>query len=108
MSLKTNSEYIKTLTIFSRCHLSVKRGLPPAYGKTGLPSIEDAIDSYTINAAQSLGIDDFTGSIEIGKAADFVVLSQDISHSSIQDITQTEVWMTLVNGRIVFDINQQY
>ncbi|NOH71672.1 amidohydrolase [Vibrio pectenicida] len=77
-------------------------------GKTGLPSIEDAIDSYTINAAQSLGIDDFTGSIEIGKAADFVVLSQDISHSSIQDITQTEVWMTLVNGRIVFDINQQY
>ena len=33
ISLKVNSEYIKTLTISSRCHLSVKRGLPPAYKK---------------------------------------------------------------------------
>lgn len=31
ISLKTNSEYIKTLTIFSRCQLSVKWGSPPAY-----------------------------------------------------------------------------
>nr|WP_252724354.1 amidohydrolase [Vibrio hepatarius] len=77
-------------------------------GKTGLPSIEDAIDSYTINAAKSLGIDDLTGSIDIGKAADFVVLSQDISHSSIQEIKQAQVWMTIVDGKVVFDFNQQH
>ena len=35
ISLKANSEYIKTLTVSSRCHLSVKRGLPPAYVSIG-------------------------------------------------------------------------
>ncbi len=29
-------------------------------GKTGLPSVEDAIDAYTINAAISLGLDDLS------------------------------------------------
>ncbi|CAM3763810.1 Imidazolonepropionase [Vibrio aquimaris] len=72
---------------------------------TGLPTVEDAIDSYTINAAKSLGISDLTGSIEVGKAADFVVLSHDITQSEIESIAQTEVWMTLVAGRIVFDID---
>lgn len=72
---------------------------------TGLPTVEDAIDSYTINAAKSLGISDLTGSIEVGKAADFVVLSHDITQSEIKSVAQTEVWMTLVAGRIVFDID---
>ena len=72
---------------------------------TGLPTVEDAIDSYTINAAKSLGISDLTGSIEVGKAADFVVLSHDITQGGIGNIAQTEVWMTLVAGRIVFDID---
>ncbi len=40
-------------------------------------AVEDALDAYTINGARYLGIDRETGSIEIGKSADFVVLDRD-------------------------------
>ncbi|USD35053.1 MULTISPECIES: amidohydrolase [Vibrio] len=75
-------------------------------GKTGLPSVEDAIDAYTINAAVSLGIDDVTGSIEVGKAADFAILSRDITKLSAEKIKQTDIWMTMLNGQIVYSIDE--
>ncbi|EEX32225.1 MULTISPECIES: amidohydrolase [Vibrio] len=75
-------------------------------GKTGLPSVEDAIDAYTINAATSLGLDDITGSIEVGKAADFAILSRDITQLSAEKIKKTDIWMTILNGQIVYDIDE--
>ncbi|QGM35988.1 amidohydrolase [Vibrio sp. THAF191d] len=75
-------------------------------GKTGLPSVEDAIDAYTINAATSLGLDDITGSIEVGKAADFAILSRDITQMSAEKIKKTDIWMTILNGQIVYDIDE--
>lgn len=75
-------------------------------GKTGLPSVEDAIDAYTISAATSLGLDDITGSIEVGKAADFAILSRDITQLSAEKIKKTDIWMTILNGQIVYDIDE--
>lgn len=75
-------------------------------GKTGMPSVEDAIDAYTINAATSLGLDDITGSIEVGKAADFAILSRDITQLSAEKIKKTDIWMTILNGQIVYDIDE--
>ncbi|ANW27102.1 urease [Vibrio coralliilyticus] len=75
-------------------------------GKTGLLSVEDAIDAYTINAATSLGLDDITGSIEVGKAADFAILSRDITQLSAEKIKKTDIWMTILNGQIVYDIDE--
>ncbi|ERB64568.1 amidohydrolase [Vibrio coralliilyticus OCN008] len=75
-------------------------------GKTGLPSVEDAIDAYTINAATSLGLDDITGSIEVGKAADFAILSRDITQLFAEKIKKTDIWMTILNGQIVYDIDE--
>jgi len=76
-------------------------------GKTGLPSVKDAIEAYTINAAASLGIDEVTGSIELGKSADFAVLSHDITQLSPEKIKATDIWMTILKGKIVFDLEQQ-
>ncbi|RTZ17870.1 amidohydrolase [Vibrio aquaticus] len=72
-------------------------------GNTGLPNASAALDAYTINAAKSLGIDDITGSIEVGKSADFAVLSQDITTLPPEAIKSTEVWMTIVRGEVVFE-----
>ncbi|MCY9853402.1 amidohydrolase [Vibrio mediterranei] len=72
-------------------------------GNTGLPNVEAAIDAYTINAAVSLGIEDITGSIEVGKSADFAILDQDITRLSPDDIADTEILMTVLQGDIVFD-----
>jgi imidazolonepropionase-like amidohydrolase len=48
-------------------------------GETGLPDSIAALEAYTINAAKSLGIEEITGSIDVGKSADFAVLSRDIT-----------------------------
>ncbi|MFB9216187.1 amidohydrolase [Vibrio sinaloensis] len=71
-------------------------------GETGLPSVAAAIDAYTINAAKSLGLQDLTGSIEVGKSADFAVLERNITHLSAEQIKQTQVWMTILAGEVVY------
>lgn len=75
-------------------------------GNTGLPNFEAAIDAYTINAATSLGIENVTGSIDVGKSADFAILEQDITRLSVDDIANTEILMTILQGDIVFDAEE--
>ncbi|MGF1728366.1 amidohydrolase [Photobacterium kasasachensis] len=72
-------------------------------GKTGMPNIDAAIDAYTINAAISLGLDDITGSIEVGKSADLVVLDRDITALDPESIADTKILMTVLQGKTVFD-----
>lgn len=72
-------------------------------GKTGLPSITAAIDAYTINAAYSLGIDKITGSIEVGKSADFAILDNDITQIPLDRISSSNVILTILQGEIVFE-----
>ncbi|WP_192890288.1 amidohydrolase [Vibrio bathopelagicus] len=74
-------------------------------GKTGLTDIYTAIDAYTINAASSLGIDDITGSIEVGKSADFAILDRDITTLSARGIAKTQVLMTVLRGDVVYTLN---
>lgn len=75
-------------------------------GKTGLPDVYAAIDAYTINAAESLGISDIAGSITVGKSADFAILAQDITELSPNDIAETEILMTVLQGKVVFDADE--
>ncbi|WP_064605016.1 amidohydrolase [Photobacterium sp. J15] len=72
-------------------------------GNTGLPGVEVAIDAYTINPAVSLGLDDITGSIEVGKSADLVVLDKDITKLKPEAIAKTNILMTMLQGEVVFD-----
>ncbi len=62
----------------------------------GLPE-KAALEAITINAARILGVDRWVGSIEKGKAADFIVCDGDILHY------KTMVQWSVVNGRIVYD-----
>lgn len=75
-------------------------------GKTGLPTITAAIDAYTINAAQSLGLENITGSIEVGKSADFAILEKDITAIRVNEIAKTRILMTMLQGETVYDSAQ--
>ncbi len=75
-------------------------------GSRGLPDIHTAIDAYTINAAKSLGISDITGSITVGKSADFAILEQDITRLPIDKIADTALLMTILQGKIVFEVEE--
>ncbi|WP_245300923.1 amidohydrolase [Vibrio echinoideorum] len=75
-------------------------------GKTGLTDIYTAIDAYTLNVAKSLGIEDITGSIEVGKSADFAILERDITTLSARQIAKTQILMTVLRGEIVYEDTQ--
>jgi predicted amidohydrolase YtcJ len=67
-------------------------------------SLEEVIPMLTINAATLLGLDAVTGSLEIGKSADLVVLNQNIFDLDVNDIaSSTCVEMTMLQGKVVYE-----
>ncbi len=66
-------------------------------------SIEDAIRLFTINGAYASFEENIKGSLEIGKLADLVVLSDDILACRPEDIKNLKVDMTMIDGEIVFE-----
>jgi predicted amidohydrolase YtcJ len=69
-------------------------------------SVEDAIKCYTLNAAYSSFEEKEKGSVEIGKLADFVVLSDDILTIDPVKIKDVVVEMTVFDGEIIYDKEQ--
>ena len=65
-------------------------------------SLEDAIKAYTLGAALAGRREKTEGSIEPGKLADMIVLSQDLFKIPPTEIVKTEVLLTLVGGKVVY------
>ncbi len=65
-------------------------------------SIEDAIKCYTINSAYASFEENIKGSIEIGKLADFIVLSDDILTIDPVKIKDAKVVMTIFDGKVIY------
>jgi predicted amidohydrolase YtcJ len=61
-----------------------------------------AVDAYTINAAFAMKQDTTTGSLEVGKRADLVILDRDIFTVDPDTIADTKVLATYLDGRIVY------
>ncbi len=66
-------------------------------------SREEAIRFYTANNAYLLFQEKETGSIEVGKVADLVVLDTDILKCPVDEIRNTRVLQTYVGGKLVFE-----
>jgi predicted amidohydrolase YtcJ len=63
---------------------------------------EEALASFTREAAYAAHSETLTGSIEAGKLADMLVLSKDIMRVPPRDILTTTVRMTIVGGETVY------
>ncbi len=66
-------------------------------------SVADAIKGYTINNAYAAFEEKEKGSIEPGKLADMVVLSDDILTIKPEKIQNVKVLMTIFDGKIVYE-----
>ena len=80
------------------------QGLPPGgYEPDQKMSRQEALRSYTIDAAFGAFEENIKGSIEPGKLADFTVFSKDIMAITEEDILSTKIDMTIVDGKILFE-----
>jgi predicted amidohydrolase YtcJ len=82
-------------------------GTPSEYrgrlGKDPGMSREAVLRAATINSAYELHQDDTTGSLEVGKFADFIVLDRDPLKVPAEDIANTHVLETVVGGVVVYE-----
>lgn len=63
----------------------------------------EVLRAITLNAAYELHQDDTTGSLEVGKFADFIVLDRNVFEIPAEEIARTRVLTTVVGGRVVYD-----
>lgn len=78
-------------------------GLPEGgYEPDQAMSRYEALRSFTIDGAFGEFEEDFKGSIEVGKAADFTVFDKDIMTIPEKEILDTKVAMTIVAGKVAY------
>ena len=64
--------------------------------------LETALRIFTINGAAAGKQEGRTGTIETGKSADFIVLDRNLFEIPAEDISDTQVLLTVVSGREVY------
>lgn len=65
-------------------------------------SVADAVEAYTLGAAFAGRREKTEGSLEIGKSADLIIVSQNIFQIDPHKIDQTKVLTTIVAGKVVY------
>lgn len=65
-------------------------------------SLKEALQAHTIHPAYQAHLEDITGSIEVGKSAELVVLDSDIESIPVEGIQDIQVLETVFMGKTVF------
>ncbi|WP_162300058.1 amidohydrolase [Kineobactrum sediminis] len=79
------------------------RGLfPGSFWPEQAISLADALRIMTLDGAKAMRLDHMTGSIEVGKSADMVVLDRNLFAMESQNISDIRVLSTLFAGKIVY------
>ena len=64
-------------------------------------SIHDTLRAYTATAARQLFLEDYVGTIDVGKRADIVAWDRDLYSIAVDDLKDVKAVLTLMNGRVV-------
>ncbi|HZG16272.1 MAG TPA: amidohydrolase [Candidatus Bathyarchaeia archaeon] len=66
-------------------------------------TLADALKAYTTGSAYGTFREHELGTLEAGKLADIVVLERNLFELPVEDIPDTKVQLTIVDGKIVYD-----
>ncbi|UCC32588.1 MAG: amidohydrolase [Phycisphaerales bacterium] len=76
-------------------------------GQMWLPShsltVDEALRAYTVSPPKAINRDERLGTIEVGKYADIVILSEDPLTIPKERLAEVRVAQTIVGGKVVFD-----
>ncbi|MFM7329743.1 MAG: amidohydrolase [Bacteroidota bacterium] len=91
-------------------HVAVNRRTPSGFPEGGwIPeqriSMAEALKAYTSMGAYSSFEEGIKGTLEAGKLADVIMLSQDLFTIDPMKTADTRVLLTIVNGQVVFERN---
>ncbi|MDA0706834.1 MAG: amidohydrolase family protein [Proteobacteria bacterium] len=96
---------VSTANPFPQIETAVTRTDAEANDQPFMPQetidLATALAAFTINAAYVHGIEMQSGSIEVGKLADLIVLDRNIFDIPIKQISETKVLLTLFGGQPV-------
>ncbi len=76
-------------------------------GAQSLPDLASVIEAYTINGAYVMDQDHITGSIEVGKEADFIIIDQNPFDIDLNKISEIKVLKTILAGETVYQSENQ-
>ena len=65
--------------------------------------LAETIKSLSTNGAYQMNLEDITGSIEVGKSADLVILDSNLEDAPVDDIYSIAVEKTIFKGRVVYN-----
>ena len=107
LSREMNKEDIKK--VIDNIPESIYYSVTGLFPEGGLPFNQEncltpieVLESWTSGGAYDFYREKDLGSITVGKLADLTVIDGDILHTDPIDCRELEVYMTIVNGRIVF------
>jgi predicted amidohydrolase YtcJ len=91
---------------------TTRRALDGGPGAGWIPeervTLLDMLAAYTINGAFSRFADQTTGSLEVGKLADLVLLDRNLFDLPLHQIAHTRVLLTVMDGRIRYRRSQPW
>lgn len=65
-------------------------------------TLKAALQIFTLNGAIANKVGDRSGSLEVGKEADFIVLDRHLFDIPITEVGETQVLMSVVTGEVIF------
>ncbi|MFJ7268606.1 amidohydrolase family protein [Streptomyces sp. NPDC099050] len=96
---------VDALQVWNQLRTAIDRqgaqGAGELYREQEALSRDTTLRMHTSGTAWQLRQEELTGTLEPGKAADLVLLDQDVTRCPVADISGTGVRMTLVGGRVV-------
>ena len=96
--------YLANINPFSAIYASVTRNSDNGiFEPSEAVTVTEALKMWTIWAAKSMGEEKVKGSIEPGKYADMVVVSDDIFTMPPEGLKDVKVLKTIVGGKIVYE-----